>query len=97
MVKKTIDSGTEEKDQEDIYDEEVREDLEDSDEISEVEEGFVEGYEEGEHEAKCAECKKVLVDEDFIEEEIDGENYRFCSDECVKAFETKKKKVKRSR
>ncbi len=80
----------------DIYDEEGREELEESDEITEVEEGFVEGYEEGEHEAKCAECKKVLVDEDFIEEELDGKNYRFCSEECAIAFETNKK-VKRGR
>lgn len=80
----------------DIYDEEGREELEESDEISEVEEGFVEGFEEGEHLAKCAECHKVLVDETYFEEELDGEHYRFCSEECAAAFETHKK-VKRAR
>ena len=80
----------------DIYNEEGRENLEDSDEITELEEGFIEGYEEGEHEAKCANCKKVLVDEKFIEEELDGEHYRFCSEECANAFEVGKK-IKRGR
>ncbi len=76
----------------DIYDEEGREELEESDEITEVEEGFVEGYEEGEHQAKCAECKKVLVGENFIEEEIEEHHYRFCSEECASAFEAHKKR-----
>lgn len=76
----------------DIYDEEGREELEDSDEITEVEEGFVEGYEEGEHQAKCAECGKVLVGENFIEEEIENHHYRFCSEECAAAFEANKKR-----
>ena len=57
-----------------------------------MEEGFVQGYEEGEHEAKCAECKVVLVDQDIIEEELDGHLYRFCSEECANAFETGKKR-----
>ena len=76
----------------DIYDEEGREELEESDEINEIEEGFVEGYEEGEHEAKCAECGKVLIGEDFIEEELESKHYRFCSDECARAFEAGKKR-----
>jgi len=76
----------------DIYDEEGREELEESDEINEIEEGFVEGYEEGEHQAKCTECKAVLVDDKIIEEELDGHHYRFCSEECADAFETGSKR-----
>lgn len=76
----------------DIYDEEGREKLEEADEITEVEEGFVEGFEGGERQAKCAECGVILVDEDFVEEELDGKHYRFCSEECASAFETGKKR-----
>ena len=76
----------------DIYDEEGREKLEESDEITELEEGFVEGYEEGEHQAKCAKCGAVLVDGDLIEEEIEGHHYRFCSEECASAFESHRKR-----
>lgn len=75
----------------DIYDAEGREELEENDEITEREEGFVEGFEEGEHEAKCAECGYVLTDENFVEEELDGKHYRFCCDECASAFEVRKK------
>ena len=80
----------------DIYDEEGREELEDADEITELEEGFIEGYEEGEHLAKCAECGKVSIDENFLEEELDGKHYRFCSEECAAGFEVGKK-IKRGR
>ena len=76
----------------DIYDEEGREELQESDEINEVEEGFVEGFEEGEHEAKCAECGSVLVDDKIIQEEIDGHSYNFCSNDCALAFEAGKKR-----
>ena len=74
----------------DIYDEEGREALQEGDEITEVEEGFVEGFEEGQHQAKCAECNNVLVDDDFFEQESEGKHYRFCSEECLIAFETGK-------
>jgi len=74
----------------DIYDEEGRDELEESDEITELEEGFVEGYEKGE--AKCAGCGVVLVDGSFVEEELDGKYYRFCSAECANAFEVGRKR-----
>ena len=74
----------------DIYDEEGRDELEQNDEITESEEGFVEGFEEGEHEAICGECGVVLVDKDIIEEDFDGKHYLFCSQECASAFETGK-------
>lgn len=95
MAKKPLDEDPDFEEGEhegDIYDEEGREELEESDEITELEEGFVEGYEEGEHEAKCAECGKVLIDETFVEEELDGHHYKFCSEECALAFEVNKKK-----
>ncbi len=90
MVEQKIDQNS----KDDVYSEEGLEELEESDEINELEEGFMEGYEEGEHQAKCANCKKVLVDENFIEEELNGEHYRFCSEECASSFEVGKK-VKR--
>jgi hypothetical protein len=70
---------------EDIYTEEGREAAEDDDAITNVDEGFMEGYESGEKAAKCAKCNKVLED-DLVEKEIDGEDYRFCSEQCAETF-----------
>lgn len=70
----------------DVYTEAGREVAEDSDEITDVEEGFMEGYEEGEDAALCANCQKVL-EEDFLEEERDGETLKFCSEKCVSEYE----------
>ena len=67
---------------EDVYTEEGREELVEEDEISDVEEGFVKGYEEGG--ANCDNCGKVLVDESMVEEEIGGKECRFCCGECAK-------------
>jgi len=101
MTKKPLDQDPDFEDGEhegDIYDEEGREELLEDDEIQDSEEGFVEGYEHGEHEAKCANCGIILNDlaENIIEEEINGEYYRFCSEECADKFEVGKKR-KRSR
>lgn len=74
---------------EDVYDEEGREELEDEDEISPDEEGFMKGYEEDGKMAMCANCRKMFI-EDFIEKEIDGEIYRFCSEKCTEKFKKKK-------
>ena len=71
----------------DIYSEEGREDLVEDDEIEPWEEGFMQGAEGGGQGAKCRKCGKPLIDKDFIEKEIDGENYRFCCEECAKKFE----------
>ncbi|MBS3174669.1 hypothetical protein J4440_02205 [Candidatus Woesearchaeota archaeon] len=76
----------------DIYDKEGLEELEENDEITEVEEGFMEGYEHGDKLAVCAECSIELVDKDIIEEEIEGKHYHFCSKECASAFEIGKKR-----
>jgi len=74
-----------------IYSEEGREELrEDDDSISNVDEGFMQGYEEEEKMAKCGSCGEILEDK-IIEKEFDGEIYRFCSRECVEKFEKARK------
>ena len=88
QVEKEIETGDRE---EDIYTEEGREVAEDEDVITDAEEGFMEGYEEGSRAARCAKCRAIL-DEDFIEEEIDGEEYRFCSEKCAETFKKPKKR-----
>lgn len=71
----------------DMYTEAGREELlEDDDEITDVEEGFMEGYAAGERTFACATCKKIL-DDNLVEEEFDGKIYRFCSDQCAAKYE----------
>ena len=74
-----------------IYSEQGREDQIDSDEITDLDEGFMKGYEEGEKMAKCPVCGVVLGN-DFVEREIDGEIYRFCSEEHAEVFMKLRKK-----
>ncbi|MFH1641874.1 MAG: hypothetical protein ABIC04_03160 [Nanoarchaeota archaeon] len=70
----------------DIYSDEVREDLMDSDGISAAEEGFMEGAHDDGQGAKCRKCGKPLGD-DFIERRIESnEIFRFCSDECCEEY-----------
>tara|TARA_Y100000310_G_scaffold343159_1_gene449546 strand:+ start:59958 stop:60233 length:276 start_codon:yes stop_codon:yes gene_type:complete len=73
----------------DLYSEKGREELAEDDEIDEIEEGFMQGYEGGDRLAKCAICKKILAD-DFVEEEFEEEIYRFCTDEHAEAYKRKK-------
>jgi YHS domain-containing protein len=68
-----------------IYSKEGREDQIDEDEITDLDEGFMRGYEEGEKMAKCPLCG-VVLDQDFVEREIDGEIYRFCCEEHMEIF-----------
>ncbi|MBI2109654.1 hypothetical protein HYT58_00575, partial [Candidatus Woesearchaeota archaeon] len=75
--------------EEGIYDEEVAESLEESDEITEVEEGFMKGYKEDGKLIKCANCKALLSEQGIIEHEHDGQLYRFCSSDCADKFESK--------
>jgi len=72
----------------DIYSEEGREELVDSDEISPREEGFMEGAEGGGQGAKCRHCGKILLS-DFVEKKIGDDLCRFCSDECTEKYEKK--------
>ncbi len=72
----------------DVYDK--TDELEEADEIDEVEAGFMKGYEDNIDENSCSSCKKILEGTDFIEEEIDGKTYRFCSRSCADKFELSK-------
>ena len=75
-----------------IYTEEGREELEeDEDTLTNLDSGFMQGYNEGARLAMCALCRKPLGD-DFVEEEINDEVYRFCSDEHAELFIEKKNK-----
>mgnify|MGYP002003101345 CR=1 FL=1 len=79
-----------EKGDEDIYSNTGREELiDEEDEITDVDEGFMKGYEEGEKTAVCSNCHKLL-EEDFVEQEFNEETYRFCSSDCATAFANKK-------
>lgn len=70
-----------------IYTEEGREELiEDEDEITDVDEGFMKGYEEEEKMSECCQCGKVLGGE-VVEEEFDGDVLRFCSSKCASEYE----------
>ncbi len=51
------------------------------------EEGFMEGYSEDEEVEECAECGSAIDEESRIVKEIDGEVYKFCSENCAKEFE----------
>ena len=72
----------------DVYDK--AEKLEEADEINEVEEGFMKGYEDDIDEASCSNCNKILQGKEFVEEEIKGKTFRFCTRECAENFESKK-------
>lgn len=75
-----------------IYTEEGREELEEEeDELTDLDSGFMQGYNVGGKLAKCALCKKPLGD-DFVEEEINEQLYRFCSDEHAEKYMEKRLK-----
>ena len=98
MIKEPMveeDEFEEGKSEEDVYTEKGREELMENDEISDTEEGFVQGFEEQEKVVECTNCKKILVTEDFVEEEIDGDVVRFCSDECAEEYVLSKKRNKK--
>ena len=77
-----------EEDEEDLYSEEGREEAMEEDEVDELEEGFMKGYQGGDKLAKCALCKKPLG-KNFVEEELNSELYRFCSEEHADVFTRK--------
>ncbi len=81
--KEEIEEGLKE---ENVYSEEGAELLEEEDGIDEMEEGLAEGYESKNNPAECVYCHKILTDEDFIEEEIDGEYCRFCSTDHAEKY-----------
>ena len=85
-------TNDEEETEEDVYSEEGRDSLVDSDGIEPWEEGFMEGAEDYGQGAKCRRCGNILINqENIVEREIKGEIYRFCSAYCANKFEEKKK------
>ena len=77
----------------DVYNEKARKELIESDEIDDSEEGFMKGYEEDANPSQCSNCGKVLTSGEFVEENIEGDMYRFCSEGCASKFELKKEHV----
>ncbi len=75
---------------EDVYSKEGTKKLEEGDEIDELEEGFMEGYNEEAQLAKCSFCGKILKDK-FVEIQKKKEVYRFCSSSCAEKFKSKRK------
>jgi hypothetical protein len=75
---------------EEVYSKEGREHLVEDDEISPWEAAFMEGAEDQGQNAKCRNCGKVLVRDDFVVERvIDKELHRFCSEKCLESFQKK--------
>jgi len=64
-----------------------------SGEINSAEQGFIQGYKEGKNLDNCPNCGQAIVEEDFIEEEINGRLCRFCSSECADEYEKKTEKT----
>ncbi|MDP6642263.1 MAG: hypothetical protein QGF74_02715 [Candidatus Nanoarchaeia archaeon] len=89
FIEETVEN--EDKELRDVYSEEGREESIEDDEIDEVEQGFMQGYDAGDRLAKCSLCLKILSD-DFIEEELKGELYRFCSEEHAETYKRKLEK-----
>ena len=71
--------------EEEVYSEAGREEMEEEDEITDLDEGFMKGYDEGTKMVKCPTCGKIL-EKDFVEMEIDDEVYRFCCEEHAEKY-----------
>ena len=69
----------------DIYSEEGRESLTESDELEPWEEAFSEGA-EGSKKGVCANCNKVLGD-NIVEQEYDDKLLRFCCAGCANSYQ----------
>jgi len=76
-----------------IYSEKGMENQINDDEITDLDEGFMQGYVEGEKMAKCPVCH-VVLGQDFVEMEFDGKVHRFCSEEHLEVFKEKRMKRK---
>jgi hypothetical protein len=72
---------------EDIYTEQGMEELEESDAISPLEEGFMEGEMSEGEQTVCGNCNKVLgEDSNVVEREIKGTIHRFCTLTCAEHY-----------
>ncbi|MAF99423.1 MAG: hypothetical protein CMH61_02315 [Nanoarchaeota archaeon] len=77
--------------EEDVYTAEGREQLEEDDEISNVEQGFMEGASGAGQLGVDALTGEPLMDiEDVVETQIDGKKYRFVNQENARKFREKK-------
>lgn len=76
-------------DSEDIYEDAGMEDALEEEEIDDLEEGFMRGYEE-EGVLVCPVCKKVIDDlDEVVELEYEGESISLCSLKCEGRFRKK--------
>jgi len=80
--------------EEDVYTQEGREKMEDEDEMTNVEEGFMGGASGGGQLGKDALTGEPLMGEETVELRIDGKIYRFVNSENAEKFKEKKKKEK---
>jgi endogenous inhibitor of DNA gyrase (YacG/DUF329 family) len=72
--------------EEEVYSEAGREEMtEDEDEMSDLDEGFMKGYDEGSKMVKCPACGKI-IEKDFVEREINDEIYRFCCEDHAEKY-----------
>jgi len=80
--------STEDNEEIGIYSEDGHEDLMDNeDEITDIDEGFMKGYDEEPESRRCKNCNKRLDDDEVIPKEVDGKIYKFCSQHCLTQFE----------
>lgn len=72
-----------------IYSDDYLEEASEDDEIDELEEGFMKGYDE-DNEEVCSNCGKVLTGyKDTVEIEQGKKTYKFCSERCAEKFRKK--------
>jgi hypothetical protein len=81
------------KKEETVYSEEGREKLAEDDQVEPFEEGFMEGAEGRGGKNCCAECGKLLGEEEkeIIEREFEGDMKWFCSEEHAEKYAKKHK------
>jgi len=73
-----------------IYSKEGREDLmENEDQITDIDEGFMQGYENYKKPTKCQNCKAPLDSNNTVEKTFNNKKYFFCSRHCLTEFEIK--------
>lgn len=78
-----------EKEDENIYDKEQRDEQLEEDVIEPAEAGFIEGYEDTKL-VECNACHGMIDWEKVVEKEINGTTYTFCSKKCADHFEKRK-------
>ena len=77
--------------EDDIYDDSGIEEALEEEEIDDLEEGFMRGYEE-EGIPICPICKKIIDDfDDITEVEYEGKSISFCSERCSIKFKKRHK------